>query len=125
MLLKLFWLGLAGAAGTLSRYGLAGLVQRLGGAGFPWGTVAVNVAGCFLAGTFWAFSVDRIALSGQVRTLVLVGYLGGFTTFSAFILETGHLAGQSQWLRACGNIAIQNVVGVLALFLGMATGRLL
>ncbi len=123
MLQKLLWLALAGAVGTLARYGLAGTVQRMFGAEFPWGTLAVNLLGCFLAGFIWAAAETRLTVSGQTRTILLMGFMGAFTTFSAFVLETGELLRDAQWSWAAGNIAAQNISGIILFFLGMAAGR--
>jgi len=120
---KLLCLGLAGAAGTLARYALAGLTQRAAGDAFPWGTLAVNVAGCFMAGLVWALCEERIAVSGETRTVIFVGFMGAFTTFSAYVLETSALLRDGQWAWAMGNMALQNVAGVALFFLGMAAGR--
>ena len=109
---KLAGLALAGACGTLLRYGLAGVAQRATDSGFPWGTLVVNAAGCFLAGAFWSYAQDRANVSGEMRTIVLVGFLGAFTTFSAFMLETSGLMRDAQWTPALGNALLQNVVGV-------------
>lgn len=122
---KFLFLALAGMAGTLARYGLAGAVQRLAGSDFPWGTLAVNVSGCFLAGLFWAWSEDRISVSGETRVIILMGFMGAFTTFSTFALETTAFLRDSQWLRACGNMAAHNGIGLVAMFLGLATGRVI
>jgi len=124
MLQKLLRIGLAGGLGTLARYGLAGLVQRLAGTTFPWGTAAVNVAGCFLLGTLWAIVGEHLAVSGEVRTIVLIGFLGAFTTFSTFVGETGQLLADSEWFLAGGNILLQNALGIIAFFLGLSVGRL-
>ncbi len=124
MLQKLTFLALAGALGTLSRYGLAGLVHRIDGVSFPWGTLAVNIAGCFLAGLLWALFENRWPVSGETRTLVLVGFMGAFTTFSAFILETGELMRAAEWMAAAANLALQNGLGFFALFTGMVLGKM-
>lgn len=124
MIQKLAWIALAGALGTLSRYGLAGLVHRLNGAAFPWGTLAVNLAGCFLAGLLWELFENRWPVSAETRVVVLVGFMGAFTTFSAFILETGNLLRASEWISAAANMALQNGFGMLALFAGVALGRM-
>jgi CrcB protein len=121
----LIWLALAGACGTLLRYGLAGVAQRASNSQFPWGTLAVNVLGCFLAGAFWSFAEDRVRIGGQARTVVLIGFMGAFTTFSAYMLECGGLLRDSQWGWALGNLLLQNVLGIVALFLGLAVGRTL
>ena len=123
MLNKILLLALAGAVGTLARYGLGGLVQRAAGGAFPWGTLVVNVAGCFLFGLIWALGEERLLLGGETRTIILVGFVGAFTTFSTFAFETGEMLRSAQWLMAAGNLAAQNVVGIAALILGMAAGR--
>lgn len=87
-MLKLFALAAAGAAGTLARYGLSGWVQRLVRETFPWGTLAVNLAGCLAIGVVMGLVRERQLLSPEARTVLVVGFLGGFTTFSAFGYET-------------------------------------
>jgi len=121
---KLLWLALAGALGTISRYALAGFVHKFGGASFPWGTFVVNVTGCFIAGLLWALFENRWPVSGEMRVIVLVGFMGAFTTFSAFILETGELVRTAEWMRAAANVAFQNGLGFIALFAGMMLGRM-
>lgn len=122
---KIILLSLAGAIGTLARYGLSGLIQRSSSAAFPWGTLVVNMTGCFLAGLFWSLSDSRWAVSGETRIIVLIGFLGAFTTFSAMILETGMLLRSTEWAAAAANLAIQNGVGLVVLLAGMALGRML
>lgn len=121
---KLLWLALAGAFGTLSRYALAGLVHKVGGVSFPWGTLTVNLAGCFMAGLLWTIFESRWPVSGETRAIVLVGFMGAFTTFSAFILETAELASSAEWIPAAANLLAQNILGLLALFAGASIGRL-
>jgi fluoride exporter len=123
MVQKVLLLAAAGALGTLARYGLSGIVQRFTGAGFPWGTLAVNVLGCLLAGCFWGFAEQRISLSAQARVVVLIGFMGAFTTFSAFVLETNEMLRDGEWLRAAGNITLQNTVGFVALIIGFTAGK--
>ena len=124
MIQKLAWLSLAGAMGTLARYGLAGLVHRIDGSSFPWGTVAVNLIGCFIAGWLYVMFENRWPVSGETRTIILVGFMGAFTTFSAMILETGVLLRSTDWMYAAGNIALQNGVGFISLWAGMALARM-
>ena len=124
MIQKLALIALAGSFGTLARYGLAGLVQRLGGAAFPWGTLAVNVAGCFLVGLLAALFENRWPVSPETRVILLVGFMGAFTTFSAYMLETGELVRTAQWLHAAGNVALQNGLGFIALLIGATLGRM-
>ena len=124
MVQKLLWLSLAGAVGTLTRYGLAGVVHRISGVSFPWGTLTVNVFGCFVAGVLWTLFENRWPLSGETRVLVLVGFMGAFTTFSAFILETGELVRSAEWMHAAANVLLQNGLGFAALVSGAALGRM-
>jgi CrcB protein len=123
MFMKLIWLSVAGAAGTLARYGLALGVQRLLGPAFPWGTLAVNALGCFLFGVVWMLWEDRGRISVETRTIVLVGFMGAFTTYSSFAFETAQQLREAEWLHAGLNIAAQTVVGLVCVFLGFAVGK--
>ncbi len=125
MVAKLLWLSLAGALGTLLRFGLAGLVHRLTGPNFPWGTLVVNVVGCFVAGVLWVLFETRWPVPAQARLLVLIGFMGAFTTFSAYILETGALLRDAQWLRAIANVTLENGLGFAALIAGAVLGRVI
>jgi len=120
---KLLWIGLAGFAGTLARYGLQGLVQRVSNGGFPWGTLVVNVVGCFAFGVAWALAEERLVIRGETRTIILIGFMGAFTTFSTFAFETSELLRDSEWLLVALNVAGQTVLGLLCVFLGIALGR--
>ncbi|WP_028587081.1 fluoride efflux transporter CrcB [Desulfocurvus vexinensis] len=121
---KLVLLGLAGALGALSRYGLAGLVQRLAGGSFPAGTFVVNMVGCLLFGLVWGLAEDRAGLGPQARAVVLTGFLGAFTTFSTFMFESAALLRSSQWAYALLNIGGQNLIGLACLLAGLALARL-
>ncbi len=123
MIQKLLLIALAGGAGALARYGLGGLVQGWTSSSFPWGTFAVNAVGCFAFGLIWVLGGERSGLSIETRTILLVGFMGAFTTFSTFIFETNKLMADSQWLWAAGNILLHMVVGVAMLLAGIALGR--
>ncbi|MCD4685752.1 MAG: CrcB family protein [Anaerolineae bacterium] len=116
-------IGLAGALGTLARYGLGGLVQRIAGGNLPWGTLAVNVLGCFLFGLVWTLADERLVISDEARIIVLGGFMGAFTTFSTFIFDTGGFVRESQWLLATANVTVQTAVGLIFLFMGISAGR--
>jgi CrcB protein len=122
---KLAWLAGAGAVGTLARYGLSGLVQRLLPTEFPWGTLAVNALGCLLFGIVWSLAEERMLISGQTRIILLIGFMGAFTTFSTFAFETGQMLDDSEWLLAAANILLQNVLGIFLVLAGMALGKLI
>lgn len=125
MATKLLILALAGALGTLSRYGLAGLVQKYAGTTFPWGTFAVNMLGTFLFGVVWIAATQRGLLSPEARLYILVGFMGAFTTFSTYMFESGQFLQDSQIWPCLANILGQVVAGIICLFLGFAAGRLL
>ncbi|MFP5503605.1 MAG: fluoride efflux transporter CrcB [Candidatus Sericytochromatia bacterium] len=120
----MWWVGLGGAAGAIARYYVTlALAARLG-AGFPYGTLLVNVTGCFLLGLVGAAVADRAAfLSPEARLLVGVGFCGAYTTFSAFGLETVALLKAGQYTAAAIYVALSNVLGLLAVAGGVYLGR--
>jgi len=124
MFWKIIYIAVAGAAGTLARYWLGGLIQRNITVGFPFGTAAVNIVGCLVFGLLWAFMESRLSISGQIRTVIFIGFFGAFTTFSSFMFETAQLLDESQWLWASANIILQNVLGLVSIIIGLTIGRL-
>ena len=122
---KLVWLAGAGAIGTIARWGLQGVVQRAAESPFPWGTLAVNALGCFLFGLVWTLAEERLLIGGETRLVVLVGFMGAFTTFSSYAFETGAMLRDTEWLLAAGNLLAQNGLGLGCFFLGVALGRAL
>jgi CrcB protein len=120
---ELSLIALAGAVGTVARVMVAGWVQKIGGQRFPWGTLAVNLIGCFLFGLVFALAAERALISPRWRVVLLGGFMGAFTTFSTFGSETAMLLRQEQWAVAFANIAAQNILGIAAVFLGIALGR--
>lgn len=120
---KLLLIGLAGALGALTRYSLSGFVQRYSGFTFPVGTLVVNLLGTFLFGFIWSLVEQRLVISVETRVVILSGFLGAFTTFSSFMFETSALIGDGQWGYALLNITAQIVLGMIAIFLGLAAGR--
>ncbi|MGE3803065.1 MAG: CrcB family protein [Gemmataceae bacterium] len=124
---KFLLIAMAGAMGSLCRWGVGELVQKrlLANVLFPWGTFTVNALGCFLFGLVWPLAEDRLLISSETRQIILTGFMGAFTTFSTFIFETNALAESREWLMAGGNLFGQIVVGILFLMLGLIVGRLL
>ncbi|WP_018466020.1 fluoride efflux transporter CrcB [Calidithermus timidus] len=108
---------LGGAVGSVLRYGLGAWVQRLGGSGFPWSTLLINVLGSLLIGLFLCFSAEG-ALSQEGRFLLAVGFCGGFTTFFTLCWETLTLMQNSQWLLALLYSQGSLWLGLLAVFAG-------
>jgi fluoride exporter len=114
------WIALGGAVGTLGRYALSGLVAGLVGETFPWGTIIVNVTGCFIIGFFATLTGPdgRIYASSLVRQAVMTGMCGGYTTFSSFSLQTLNLMNDGEWLRAGANVAVSVLCCMLAVWAG-------
>jgi CrcB protein len=123
--LRLLLVGLAGLAGTLCRYGLSGVVARRYGEAFPAGTLAVNLLGCFAAGLLFHFMQERHAFSETARAAVFFGLLGGFTTFSAYGLQTFALLRDGRVGWAALNVVASNLLGVLMVCAGYALAKLL
>lgn len=120
---NLIFMALAGGAGALCRYGLGGVVQRLAGDRFPMGTLAVNLLGCLLFGLVWGWLEGRGGFSPQTRVVVLTGFMGAFTTFSTFAFETANLLQNGQWLAAVLNVAVQSVLGVVLVIIGLGLAQ--
>jgi CrcB protein len=121
---KIAWLALAGALGTLARYGLGGFAHRFHQGSFPVGTLTVNAVGCLLFGFIWIAAEERALISIETRVIVLTGFMGALTTFSTYIFESGQMLRDSEWLLVGGNFVMQNVLGLLCLYLGMVLARL-
>ena len=113
-----------GSLGAASRYGVGLLTARLWGTGFPWGTMVVNLAGCFIIGLLFALADRSRLLTPDVRLLLITGYLGALTTFSSFSLETVNAGRSGLMLHALANILINNAGGLALTYLGMRLGGL-
>lgn len=111
------WVGLGGALGSLGRFLLGGWLATVSSR-FPWSTLVVNVSGCWVLG-FLAGGVERWSgCPSQARLFLFTGVLGGYTTFSAFGLESFALLKRGAWGWAAGNILLSVVLGVLAVWAG-------
>jgi CrcB protein len=119
--LRLLLIAVFGAMGTLARYGLQGLVQVKMGSTFPYGTLAINLTGCFFLGLIGQFTLNRMVISPELRMAIAVGFFGGYTTFSSFGWETAKMLEASAWLWATTYVAASVVFG---LFLSVAGIRL-
>ena len=119
------WIALGSALGGLARYGASGWVAQHWGETFPWGTVLVNISGCFLIGVFACFTdtEGRVWLSAGQREFLMLGFCGGYTTFSSFSLQTLNLLRQGDWLRATLNVVASVVCCMLAVWLGYALAK--
>ena len=115
---KLLLIFLAGGAGSIARYLLSGWVQRQTTESFPLGTLVVNVLGCFVLGFLAAAFSGRILIREEYRVMITIGFIGGFTTFSTFGLETFTLLDDGQFLRAVMNVVLSVAIGLLAVWFG-------
>lgn len=118
-LTDVLWVGFGGFVGSSLRYLISGWVHRLPGTStFPHGTLAVNVIGCLALGFLGGWAEHRQVLSSSTRLFLMIGVLGGFTTFSTFAYETLTFAHGSDALRALANIALHVVLGLGAAWFG-------
>jgi CrcB protein len=108
-----------GAAGTLARYGLQGLVQNRTGGIFPTGTLAVNLFGCFLLGFLAQLTFDRMIIPSEWRTAITIGFFGAFTTFSSFGWETIKMIEDGEWWSAVAYVSLSVIAGLLLVLAGI------
>lgn len=108
-----------GSLGTLARYGLQGLVQERTGAGFPYGTLIVNLLGCFLLGGVAEYALQHLWFPPEWRIGITTGFMGAFTTFSTFSFETVRLIQDGEWRRASVYVLVSLLGGLLAIFTGI------
>lgn len=120
---KALLVGMGGFVGSIARYLLGGWVQDLTRGTFPYGTLAVNVLGCFVIGALSELAEALAFLSPEQRAFIFVGVLGGFTTFSAFGNETLNLLREADWARALANVLAHVVLAIGAVWLGRATAH--
>jgi len=116
--MKWVFIASGGALGSIARYGLQGLIQRMTGFTFPLGTMVVNITGCLVVGMLYALVNGPWPLREELRLGLIVGVLGGFTTFSAFGLETFLMAHEGHTRWAVLNVAASCALGLVAVWLG-------
>lgn len=114
-----------GALGSVLRFWMSTWVHAWAGRGFPYGTLAVNVLGCLAIGLLFVLLLERVNQDSLWRAGLLIGLLGGFTTFSSFSLETLGLMNEGLWARALTNVVASVVLCLMATWLGIRLGRLL
>ena len=112
-----------GAAGSVLRFWLSTWVHSFASRSFPYGTLAVNVLGCLAMGFLFVLLVERLSDNTVLRAGILIGVLGGFTTFSSFSIETFNLIEQGVWLKAVINMAASLFLCVGATWVGVILGR--
>lgn len=121
-MLAYLWIAIAGGIGCVCRFGLAQTVQRWLGLGFPYGILIVNVLGCWFIGFLATWLIMRSTLGPLWRTTILIGFLGGFTTFSSFTLDTVNLWLQGNHWRAFLYVVLSVIMCLLATWSGTALG---
>ena len=124
-MIKVLLVGLGGFVGSIARYGFGGLVQGRTGATFPFGTLAVNVLGCFVIGGLSELAETRGVLTPETRAFLVIGVLGGFTTFSAFGNETLNLLRERDVALAAANVLANVVLALVAVWLGRSAAHLI
>lgn len=123
-MLNTFLIFLGAGLGGIFRYWISNGAHWVLGRQFPYGTLAVNASGSFLMGLCFVLVFDRFSdISPHLRSIVLIGFLGGYTTFSSFSLETFNLFENGAWLTAMVNILMNVVVCILLTWLGIVGGR--
>lgn len=122
-LLNLFVVAAGGAIGSAARYLLSQFVHRTTATMFPLGTFAVNLLGCIVFGAIAGAAEQRVPLAPPLRAFLLVGILGGFTTFSSYAFESFVLMRDGQFLMASMNIVGQVVAGLAGVWVGFALAR--
>ena len=122
---KTIYIALAGLVGTLLRYWVSGFVARRYGETFPWGTMTVNLLGCLVTGAVFCLTEERFLVSPALRAVILIGLLGGFTTFSSYGLQTFTLLRDGELGLAILNVAASNILGLFMVWVGYSLGRVL
>ncbi len=120
---KLLYLGIGTLAGGFARYFLSGAVHKSFGATFPYGTLIVNLLGCFMVGFLNAIAEEKFFLGPNGRMLLMTGFCGAFTTFATFMLETGNLVKNGEFFRAFLNIVLSLIAGFIVYRLGIFLGK--
>ena len=113
----IIYIAIGGAIGAILRYSISGYAYRNFEGSLPWGTIAVNLIGCFLIGFMWNV-FENLAHSPNTRALIFIGILGAFTTFSTFGIESFHLFREGQIKLGILNILISNIGGIGLVFVG-------
>jgi fluoride exporter len=123
--MPLILIGLGGFAGAISRYLVDGLVSDRTAGAFPWGTLVVNLTGSFVLGLLFALTAERAILPADIRGPVMIGFIGAYTTFSTYMLESWGLLESGSWAPALANLGGSVVLGLIAVAAGLTLGRAL
>jgi CrcB protein len=121
--MPLVLIGLGGFFGAISRYLVDGAVSDRTGGDFPWGTLAVNATGSFVLGLLFAMATERAILPAEIRGPVMIGFIGAYTTFSTYMLESWGLIESGSYGAAMANLGGSVVIGLVAVAAGLSIGR--
>jgi CrcB protein len=113
-----------GAFGAVARFAIDAWVSERTGGLFPWGTLVINLSGAFLLGLLATLAIDRAVLSPDIRPIAMIGFLGAYTTFSTWMLDCWRLMQDGAWALAVANLVGSVLLGLVAVGLGVALGRL-
>lgn len=116
-------IAIGGACGAVARFALDAWVSPRIAGDIPWGTLLINVSGSLLLGLLFALTVERGVLPADLRPPLMVGFLGAYTTFSSWMLESLRLVEDGAWLAAIVNVAGSVALGLAAVVIGIAVGR--
>lgn len=122
-MVRLLYIGIGGFLGAIARYLVSGLVMGRGNLVFPLGTLVVNVTGSFILGLFFVLSIEHVGMERVWRPFVAVGFLGAYTTFSTFGLETMNLIESGSFLMAAANILLSVLFSLIGVYAGFIIGR--
>ncbi len=121
---ELIYIAIGGAIGALTRYFVSGIAYKYIGIDFPWGTLSVNLIGSFLIGFLYQF-FERVVILPETKTLIFIGFLGAFTTFSTYALETLNFLKEGEIRIALYNFLANNIFSILFAFIGMMISKYL
>lgn len=119
------WVSLGGVFGACARYFLSRLSAKILGAGFPWGTLFINISGSFLLGLFLVYSAERALVDPRWRLMIAIGFCGAYTTFSSYAFESMAYFQQGNWLLFSANVLANNLLCLAAVLGGAALARTL
>ncbi len=117
-------IAIGGAVGSVLRFLVSKFIQTKAGIDFPVGTLLVNLSSVFLIGFFFAFFVEKLDLSPNLRALLITGLLGGYSTYSTLFYETYYMLLNGEWLKVVLYLLLSNFLGILLVALGYSLGKI-
>lgn len=121
--MEYIWVGIGGAAGAIARFAMTRYAIGRFGDAFPWGTLAINLLGAFAIGLILTWLTERSIAAPEVRLVLIVGFLGGYTTFSSYTFEAVAMAQRGNWFGMVSYVFGSNVIGLAACVAGVVLAR--